>query len=118
MSDSPWANPFSDSAQRTETLLSFENTVFANAYSDFIFWSEFAVSPRKFLKSRIVYSWITLLSEVSGFADIIIVLPSFILAMLYSGKQKEYQILQNLGSLPPTKAKKQYSLISALSRIT
>ena len=58
---------------------------------------QFYVAPTKLIKSRTVYNWITLLSEVSGFADILILFPSFALGIFYTPVLKNYAMARSAG---------------------
>lgn len=50
----------------------------------------------KFIRSRIVYNLITLVSEISGFADILFVGFGFLLGSLYTPYMFEASILKSM----------------------
>lgn len=61
----------------------------------------------KLIKARIVYNAITLVSEISGFADIVMVSVTFILGLLYTPRMLEAALINHMGPvlLPGQKSK-------------
>jgi hypothetical protein len=58
-------------------------------------------------RSRTVYSFITLVSEVSGFADILFVIAGVFLTFFYTPAKLEVSLLEHMGPVElPTKSPK------------
>ena len=83
---------------------------------------KFVLAQSKVIKSRTVYNWITMLSEVSGFADILIVFPSFFLGLFYTPMLKEYAIAREMGPVSQShhlkKPRQNNSLVQILLQIS
>ena len=52
----------------------------------------FFLSGTKIVRTRIVYNVLTLLSEVSGFADVVIVASQFLMTTLYTPYMMKYRL--------------------------
>jgi hypothetical protein len=88
LSDTPFANPWSDAPDRRHKYLTFSSQ---SEYSyEFdkddptIFEAKFILDDTKVVRTRTVYNLITLVSEVSGFADIFLVIIGFGLGVMYT----------------------------------
>ena len=55
------------------------------------------LSEKQTVRSRTVYNFITLVSEVSGFADLLIVFSTFAMSLLFSASAFESRVIQYLG---------------------
>ena len=55
------------------------------------------LADSKFIKNRIVYNVITLVSEISGFADILMVIVAFFLGLLYTPRMLEAALISHMG---------------------
>ena len=97
LSDDPWSNPFDESAQRVHTYLGYDSYEQQAPESGVLGFYTFLLGQTKVIKSRTVYNWITLLSEVSGFADILLVFPSFLIGLFYTQKLKDHALANMLG---------------------
>jgi hypothetical protein len=66
--------------------------------------------------SRTVYDIITLVSEVSGFADLLIVMTTMIYSFLFSLPMLESEIIKQLGLVIVKKTKKKHLIDDSLSK--
>lgn len=57
------------------------------------------LSETKIIRNRTVYSVLTMISEVSGFADLLMVFTTFILSNFYSNFLLEKTLLRHMGSV-------------------
>jgi hypothetical protein len=58
---------------------------------------DFLLKSEKTLKSRTVYNLIDLISEISGFADILFVFAGMIFSFYYSPRILEARLLEHVG---------------------
>ena len=88
MSDTPFANPWSDAPDSRHKYLTFKSQSeipFELKINDpTIFHAKFTLDDTKVVRTRTVYNLITLVSEVSGFADIFLVIIGFGLGVMYT----------------------------------
>lgn len=88
MSDTPFANPWSDAPDSRHKYLTFKSQSDVSYEFDeddpTIFEAKFMLDDTKVVRSRTVYNLITLVSEVSGFADIFLVIMGFSLGVMYT----------------------------------
>ena len=67
----------------------------------------FALSEAKYIRNRTVYNVITLISEVSGFADLLIVFWMFVMSTFYVSPLMTYDLTRGVTKVDlPTKHRK------------
>ena len=66
----------------------------------------FVLSDKKTIKSRTVYNFITLVSEVSGFADLFFVAAGIFFYTFYTPRMLEAKLLEHVGLCELPKAQK------------
>jgi len=88
LSDTPFANPWSDAPDSRHKYLTYKSQSeipFELIDDDpTIFHAKFILDDTKVVRTRTVYNLITLVSEVSGFADIFLVIIGFSLGIMYT----------------------------------
>lgn len=57
----------------------------------------FRLAENKIIRSRTVYSILTMVSEISGFADLLMVFTSIILGIVYTPFKLESALLEHMG---------------------
>jgi len=99
LSDTPLSNPWSEAEPETLSYLTYssEGGESSCGPKECIFEAEFYLDDIFVKRSRTVYDVITLVSEVSGFADIFFVLITYILGVLYTPFQLESALLEHMG---------------------
>lgn len=111
LSDTPYRNPLFDSnPPEMITYLTYEsiasNTI---GWTNNIFVADVYLSDVLYIRSRSVYDLITLIAEVSGFADIFFLSLTFVLGLLYTPRMLEASLLEHMGQsyqMPRLKPKK------------
>ena len=73
-----------------------------SAFSSFTF----VLSDKKTIKSRTVYNLITLISEVSGFADLFFVAAALFFYTFYTPRKLEAKLLEHVGLCELPKAQR------------
>ena len=101
MSDTPLSNPWSDAEPDTLSYLTYSSKGEESRCEtpDCIYEAEFYLEDIFVKRSRTVYDVITLVSEVSGFADIFFVLITYILSIFYTPFQLESALLEHMGHI-------------------
>lgn len=101
MSDPPLSNPWSDAEPNTLSYLTYSSGSGESSCEpkECIYEAEFYLEDIVVKRSRTVYDVITLVSEVSGFADIFFVLITYILGIFYTPFQLESALLEHMGHI-------------------
>lgn len=113
LADSAFQNPFDDNDGLTELnylTVAYSSLVEDND-SEMFFSLKLRLNDQKVIRSRSVYTLLTLVSEVSGFADLIYVAIGFILGKLYTPRMIEATILKNMRPVDHQKKKQQKIVI-------
>lgn len=98
LTDTPWQNPYDDAPGSYEIYLTTKSvTSEAEPSEGKLFNIRISLADTKLIKARIVYNIITLVSEISGFADILIVFVSFVLGLIYTPRMLEAALLRHMG---------------------
>lgn len=116
LADSLWSNPFDEQPNKDSTYLSYHSSDKDDSQikgkpdepkaNDFIACS-IMLADIKIVRSRTVYSLITLISEVSGFADVFIVGGTFLFGSFYTPFFMEVSLVKHCSPIQFPKRKKQ-----------
>ena len=110
LKDSIWVNPWDeDSDQKEISYLTYKShtTRDLKLHKEILFDVILTLSDKVKINGRAVYDIITLISEVSGFADLLLVTSTFMMsASLYLVSFLESKILENLGPVLIPRRKK------------
>jgi len=102
LQDNVFTNPFNDDAgSNVHEYLTLEQiTQDSKATSKRVFLKIFiSLSEERTIRARSVYDFITLVSEVSGFADLLIVFSTFSMTLLVAPSAYESSIVSHLGQI-------------------
>jgi hypothetical protein len=86
LTDSYFINPFNEAKQQSSHVyLTTSDKVKSEKilWPDTYFYANIFLSDRKIIRKRSVYDILTLIAEVSGFADMFVVTATAILGVLY-----------------------------------
>ncbi len=114
LQDSAWQDPFNENPQLDRNYLTYfkdekHEYNFSTSFPGIVLAYEFTLHDIKTFRSRTVYSLITLISEVSGFADILFIVAGIFLKSFYTPRKLEASLLKHVGpvELPkPVKRRK------------
>ena len=108
LADSPWQNPLNDgTAIETHQYLSlYENLSVPNGGEKSILLYTFELADTQIIRSRKVYDMITLIAEVSGFADILLVGITSLLGLFFTPRLFDRALAQHMGPVEIPKQKK------------
>jgi hypothetical protein len=96
--DTPFANPFTESSYiEYYNYMTSDSTVYTDKPGQQSFVKiRLRLTDTMTLRSRTVYSLITLISEMSGFADLLYVSVGFLLGLLYTQRMMEAALLKSM----------------------
>jgi esterase/lipase superfamily enzyme len=117
--DSYYQNPWVEEQGSTEQFLSAASTnaMPADPYAANLEFIAIQMQPdaTKVIRSRRVYNVIDLIAEVSGFADLFMILGAFLLGNFYQTQSLEKALLKHLGPQFLTKRPKRQQVVLANS---
>ena len=87
--DSPWQNPFAESNSEHFQYLTIENLINKEQTDkEKVFKFNFFLDTKMYIRSREVSNLVTLIAEVSGFADMFMIFGTFCLGILNQARMK------------------------------
>ena len=103
LTDSPMQNPFDESPTLELRYFTIGAEKKGQSTEDFtenvVLWQFFRLSEIKTIRNRTVYNVITLISEVSGFADILIVFWMFVMSRFYVSPLMTYDLTRGVAKV-------------------
>lgn len=104
LSDNPYQSPFDEKPDSEHTYLTVDKFTAIRSPtpvgdSEKYLRGSLRLADIKFIRQRYVYNLITLVSEISGFADILFVGFGFIMATFYTPYMFETSLVSNLGRI-------------------
>jgi hypothetical protein len=97
--DSPFSNPFEEESEinMNEYLTAGDTEIRAiSGVSTFFFQIRVRLTDTMTIRNRTAYNFITLISEISGFADLLNVSVGFLLALLYTPRMLEAALIKHM----------------------